>query len=291
VTVLDRGLVRELLSALMPLRLASFSADFADVTIAIDVQSRMGCTPTIEIKGLRLAAAEVEATIEALAHLAERLGVFARELGAAGTGDEDDDQGDEAAPAARDDWPPPEERGGALPPDPPPPPPPVTPPLGTRRKGRPPGSRNRPRADPPAPPPEPAPSGTEAAPLPDPPADFTRAPAEPPTAPPSTPVHDEPPAQLTLPNPLPEPPDLTPEPPPSVVLEPPPLAGNVRTLLERLEFEGGSGDPRGWPEIPPELVGEAVARSFVRPLGGVEGAPALLRLTDTGWAELEKGRA
>ena len=255
-TVLDRDLVRSFVGALLPLRVASFTADFADVSIAIDVQSRLGCTPTIEIKGLRLTVGEVEATIEALAHLTDRLGVFARELGAAGTSDEDDDQGDEQ------------------PPPPPPPPPPVTPPLGTRRKGRPPGARNKPKAAPPAPPSELAPSGTEGAPLPDPP------------APPSTPVHDEPPAQLTLPNPLPEPPDLTPEPPP-----PAPLAGNVRTLLERLELEGGSGDPRGWPEIPPELVGEAIDRCFVRPLGGVEGAPALLRLTDQGWAELEKGGA
>ena len=163
---------------------------------------------------------------------------------------------------------------------PPPPPPPVTPPLGTRRKGRPPGSRNKPKAEPaPAPEPDGGPGSDWNGP------ETTE---EPP--PESTPVHELP-AQLTLPNPLPEPPDLTPEPTPSVVLEPPPLAGNVRTLLERLEFEGGSGDPRGWPEIPPELVGEAVARCFVRPLGGVEGAPALLRLTDTGWAELEKGRA
>jgi hypothetical protein len=280
VTVLDRELVRELLSALLPLRLASFAADFADVSIAIDVQSRLGCTPTIEIKGLRLTAGEVEATIEALAHLADRLAVFARELGAA-PGDEDDDQGDEQPPAARDDWPPPEERGGALPPGPPPPPPPVTPPLGTRRKGRPPGSRNKTKAAPPAPPPEP-----DGGPGPD--WNGPETTEEPP--PESTPVH-EPPAQLTLPNPLPEPPDLTPEPPPSEVLEPPPLAGNVRTLLERLEFEGGSGDPRGWPAIPPELVAEAVARCFVRPLGGVEGAPALLRLTDQGWAELERGKA
>lgn len=284
-TVLDRELVRELLSALLPLRLASFAADFADVSIAIDVQSRMGCTPTVEIKGLRLTVGEVEATIEALAHLTDRLGVFARELGAAGTGDEDDEDEDgrqDADEAARRDRV--ERDAGTEPAAPPPPPPPVTPPLGTRRKGRPPGARNKPKAAPPAPPPEPAPSGPEAAPLPDPPVAFTRAPAEPPP-PPSTPVH-EPPAQLTLPNPLPEPPDLTPDPAPVA-----PLAGDVLGLLERLEDDGGSGDPRGWTLIPPEVIGEAVARKLVRPLGGVEGAPALLRLTDTGWAELEKGRA
>lgn len=275
-TVVDRDLVRSFLGALLPLRVASFAVDFADVTIAIDVQSRLGCTPTIEIKGLRLTAGEVEATIEALAHLTDRLAVFARELGAAGTSDEDDEDDDgrqDADEAARRDGV--ERDAGTEPADPPPPPPPVTPPLGTRRKGRPPGARNKPKAAPPAPPPEPAPSEPEAA------------PADPPAEPPpeSTPVH-EPPAQLALPNPLPVPDDLTPDPAPVA-----PLADDVLGLLERLEDDGGSGDPRGWTLIPPEVIGEAVARKLVRPLGGVEGAPALLRLTDTGWAELEKGRA
>ncbi len=276
-TVLDRDLVRSLLSALLPLRVASFTADFADVSIAIDVQSRMGCTPTIEIKGLRLVAGEVEATIEALAHLTDRLGVFARELGAAAPGDEDDEDDDgrqDADEAARRDRV--ERDAGTEPAAPPPPPPPVTPPRGTRRKGRPPGARNKPKAGPPAPLFE----------FDDGPGSDWNGPEtteEPP--PESTPVH-EPPAQLALPNLLPEPDDLKPDPAPVA-----PLAGDVLGLLERLEDDGGSGDPRGWTLIPPEVIGEAVARKLVRPLGGVEGAPALLRLTDQGWAELERGRS
>lgn len=278
-----RDRVRAFLASVAGLRVASFAADFADVSLTIDVQERPGCTPTIKIKGLRLAPDEVSATVEALAHLTDRLGRFAALLRADDAGVDsplnDDDPHEE--------WPPPEARGGALPPDPPPP---VTPPLGTRRKGRPPGARNKPKAAPPAPPPEPAPSEPEAA------------PADPPAEPPpeSTPVH-EPPAQLALPNPIPVPDDLdpvgllvVPEEP-----EPPPVApepteadqGGVRWLLERLEQEGGAGDPRGWAGVLPEEIGEATARGLVRPLGGVEGAPALLRLTDAGWSELEKGRA
>ena len=89
----------------------------------------------------------------------------------------------------------------------------------------------------------------------------------------------------------PEPPAQPPTPPSRrrvVVLEPPPLAERP-DLLAAARVRGGIA--AGLAErSPPELVGEAVAL-LLRPLGGVEGAPALLRLTDTGWAELEKGRA
>lgn len=232
----ERARVAALLSELAPLRLAEFQADFADVTIAVDVHEWFGNRPTVKVEGLRLDADEIAATVETLAHLCDRLGGFAARLRA--------------------------EEAGAPPPAPPPPVPPPAP----RRRGRPPGSRNRAAAPPVEPAPALTPSEPEAA----------------PEEPPSTPVHDAPAEQLTLPNPLPVPADLTPA---------PTLAGDVRALLIWLEEQGGSGDPRGVQHLPPELIGAAVARSLVRPLGGVEGAPVLLRLTDLGWAELEKGRA
>lgn len=247
----------DFLRELAALRVSEFRADFADLTIGIDVED--GCKPNIKIEGLRLEPDELVKVAETLAHLADTLAKFAARLRAGAPEaeqDPNDDQDDDDQAA-----------------DPAPPPP--IPPAAPKRKGRPPGSRNKPKAE--APPP--APPEPDAGPGSD-----WHGPAtveEPP--PESTPVHDEPQAALAFRNPIPVPPDLAPLPDPAAL--------DVRPLLLALEAEGGSGDPRGFAYGPPELVGAAVARKLVRPLGGAEGLPVLLRLTDQGWAELEKGGA
>lgn len=252
-----------LLGAVAHLPVRRVSHDFSDAKIVLEPLGP-GYLPSISVRGFVLSSSlEIGRVIEELRALADALTEYA--AGDDNGRQNDDDQ--EAPPA------PPAPAAGAPPPAPHPPVPPPAP----NRRGRPPGSRNKPKAQ------EPAPPETESGPGSDWHGPTTTEEPSPPPA--STPVHDEPQAQLPLPNPLPVPPDLA---TPDVAEDQ--LEDGIRWLLERLEQDGGSGDPRGWAGADPASVGAAVARKLVRPLGGVEGTPVLLRLTDLGWAELERGR-